>query len=106
MPISIAKSENLSQEECYYILLIKEHLAAGWSEWFEGLTVSYIPTGETQLSGFIPDQSALHGLLARIRDLNLTLISVNRAAIDTQPEDLIKNEPTNDHMEDSHEKRA
>lgn len=64
--------------ECHFILHLKEHLASNWSEQFEGLSVAYTPTGETQLSGYIPDQAALHGLFARIRDLNLTLISVNR----------------------------
>jgi len=87
MPISAAKRENPANQECDYILHIKEHLASGWSEWFEGLTVTYTPSGETQLSGFIPDQAALHGLLARIRDLNLTLISINRVANEESPEE-------------------
>ncbi len=78
MPNSAAERENPVIQKCFYLLHIREHLAPNWSEWFEGLTVTYTTTGETHLSGFIPDQSALHGLLARIRDLNLTLISVNR----------------------------
>lgn len=63
---------------------VKEHLIPHWSEWFEGLTVTYTASGETILAGDIPDQSALHGLLARIRDLNLTLISV-RQVLPKQP---------------------
>lgn len=78
MPKSAAKGESLVNQECHYIFHIKEHLSPGWSEWFEGITVTYTSTGETQLSGAIPDQAALHGLLGRIRDLNLTLISVHR----------------------------
>jgi hypothetical protein len=86
--------------ECHYVLIIKEHLASTWSDWFEGLTVTYTPTGETQLSGFLPDQSALHGLLARIRDLNLTLISVNRMPIALPSEETIENEPSMGKMEE------
>ena len=85
MPDSAAKGDAVGFQDCGYILHIKEHLASNWSDEFEGLTVTYTPTGETQLSGFIPDQSALHGLLARIRDLNLTLILVSRIAIDGLP---------------------
>lgn len=47
-----------------------------WSEWFDGLTISNTPTGEAMISGEIVDQTALHGTLNKIRDLNLALISV------------------------------
>lgn len=47
-----------------------------WSEWFDGLTVTPVEGGETVLSGPVTDQAALHGLLARVRDLNLTLLAV------------------------------
>ena len=60
-----------------YIIQVKEYLTPDWSEMHEGLAVTYTDGGETVLSGCIQDQSALHGLLARIRDLNLTLISVS-----------------------------
>ncbi len=50
----------------------------GWSEWFAGMTRSQTESGDTLLSGPVVDQAALHGLLARIRDLNLTLIAVER----------------------------
>jgi hypothetical protein len=62
----------------YYAIRVKGHLDPRWSEWLEGLTVTQTESGETILSGPVVDQSALHGLLARIRDLNLTLISVTR----------------------------
>lgn len=61
-----------------YEIRIKGHISPGLSEWFEGLEVTQLPTGETILSGPVPDQAALHGLLASIRDLNLPLISVTR----------------------------
>jgi hypothetical protein len=62
-----------------YEIRVKGHLDPRWSEWFEGLTVTRTASGETILFGSIVDQAALHGLLAKIRDLNLTLISVTRA---------------------------
>jgi hypothetical protein len=65
-----------------YVIRIKEHLDPHWSEWFEGLTLTHTESGETILSGPIVDQAALHGLLVRVRDLNLTLISVIRIESD------------------------
>ncbi len=82
MQHSAAEAESSNCQGSHYLLHIKEHLASDWSEAFEGLLVTYTPSGETKLFGFLPDQSALHGLLARIRDLNLTLISVNRVVTD------------------------
>ncbi len=64
----------------YYEIKIKGHLDPHWSDWFMGLTLTGLEGDETLLSGSLPDQGALHGLLERIRDLNLTLISVNRCS--------------------------
>ena len=55
---------------------IKGHLDQQWSDWFAGLKLTHLINNETLLSGPLPDQAALHGLLERIRDLNLELISV------------------------------
>jgi hypothetical protein len=52
---------------------IDEH----WSDWFEGLTVTHTDRDETVLTGLVVDQSALYGLLAKLRDLGLPLLSVN-----------------------------
>lgn len=60
----------------YYEIKIKGHLDQRWSEWFAGLTLTHLEENETLLSGVLSDQAALHGLLERVRDLNLTLISV------------------------------
>jgi len=61
----------------YYEIKIKGHLDPCWSDWFESLTLTYVEDDETLLSGLLLDQAALHGMLERIRDLNLKLISVN-----------------------------
>ena len=60
----------------YYEIKIKGHLDPRWSDWFAGLELTYIEGDDTLLSGLLPDQAALHGLLERIRDLNLKLVSV------------------------------
>ena len=60
----------------YCEIHIKNHINDNWSEWFGGLTVKNLENGEVLISGILPDDAALHGLLAKIRDLNLKLISV------------------------------
>ena len=54
------------------------HLDSSWSEWFEGLRLTYEANSETVLSGPIVDEAALHGVLAKVRDLGLPLLAVNR----------------------------
>jgi hypothetical protein len=80
MPNDADKNNDHHNPICRYVLHIQEHLALDWSVGYEGLMVTYTGTGESLLSGVISDQTALHGLLARIRDLNLTLISINPIA--------------------------
>jgi hypothetical protein len=62
----------------YYEIKIKGYLDPRWSDWFGNLKLTHLEGNETLLSGLLPDQAALHGLLERIRDLNLTLLSVTR----------------------------
>ena len=61
-----------------YRITIKGHLDSEWSEWFDGLTITLVDNGETILSGPIVDQTALHGVLIKIRDLGLPLLSLVR----------------------------
>ena len=67
-----------------YEIRIKGHLDQRWSDWFEGLAIALTDNGETLLFGPVIDQAALHGLLIKIRDLGLPLVSVMRI----QPEHL------------------
>ena len=60
-----------------YEIRMKGHLDESWSEWFEGLTITNLESGEAILSGEIVDQAALHGVLSKVRDLNLPLIAVS-----------------------------
>ncbi len=65
------------QHPTLYEIRVEGHLDYTWSEWFDGLEIIHEPTGETLLRGYIIDQAALYGKLARIQGLGLTLISVN-----------------------------
>ena len=61
-----------------YEIRLKGHLGPRWSDWFDGLTLTHHSDGTTLLSGSVVDQAALHGLLAKVRDLGLPLIAVRR----------------------------
>ena len=60
-----------------YQIRIKGHLSPQWAAWFEGLTITVEANGETLLTGPVVDQAALYGLLRKVRDLGMRLISVN-----------------------------
>ena len=63
-----------------YEIRIKGHLDDRWAEWLEGLTFAHASDGTTLLEGLLPDQAALHGVLNKIRDLGLPIISVQLSA--------------------------
>jgi len=67
-------------ENQVYEIKIQGHLDPEWSDWFDGLTITHASNGVTTIQGPLPDQTALHTVLSRIRDLNLLLISVNLKA--------------------------
>ncbi len=66
-----------------YEIRVRELLDKSWADWFDGLTIIHDENGETVLSGSLPDQSALHGVLNRLRDLGVQLVSVNLVDGDT-----------------------
>lgn len=61
-----------------YRIRIKGHLGQNWTDWFEGLAITLEENGETLLTGPVVDQAALHGVLKKVRDLGMPLLSVNR----------------------------
>ncbi len=62
----------------YYEIRVKGYLEKHWETWFDGIILTDEPNGETLLSGAIRDQAALHGVIDRLRDLGLPLLSVRR----------------------------
>ena len=60
-----------------YQIRVKSYLGSDWTNWFEGFTITLEKNGQTLLTGPVIDQAALHGLLKKIRDLGMLLISVN-----------------------------
>lgn len=61
-----------------YQIRLKGHLDGRWLDWFEGFAITLEENGETLLTGSVTDQAALHGLLRKVRDLGMPLISVTR----------------------------
>jgi hypothetical protein len=72
---------NLESEKAQpmvYQIRIKGHLGREWTDWFEGLAITALDNGETLLTGPVVDQAALHGVLKKVRDVGMPLLSVNR----------------------------
>ncbi len=61
----------------HYEIRLQGHLDPSWSDWFDGMTIIHQDNGDTLLAGTLTDQAALHGLLNRVSDLGILLISVN-----------------------------
>jgi hypothetical protein len=61
-----------------YQIRIKGHLGGQWTDWFEGLTITLEDNGDTLLTGPVVDQAALHGLLKKVRDVGIPLVSLVR----------------------------
>ena len=71
-PTTVHKEPELTE------ICVRGHLDKQWCDWFMGLTITHCENGDTRLTGLVPDQSALYGLLKKIRDLGIPLLSVNR----------------------------
>jgi hypothetical protein len=63
-----------------YEIRVEGHLGDQWSDWFDGLDIRTEPSGETILTGALADQAALYGVLTKIHNLNLILVSLHRSA--------------------------
>lgn len=77
----------MQDEPALYQIRLKGHLGPQWSTYFEGFTLKNSENGEALLTGVVVDQAALHGVLAKIRDLGLPLLSVNRVAFGKASDD-------------------
>ncbi len=65
-----------------YCIRIEGHLDEHWSRWLDGMTITHLENGETQLSGYLADQAALYGVLHKIQNLGIPLIAVCRVPPD------------------------
>lgn len=65
--------------EKHYTMMVRGHIDVRWQDWFPGMTITRLPEGLTRISGTVIDQSALFGMLSRIRDLRLPLLLVVRS---------------------------
>lgn len=72
----IFNSEIHPGQPAIYQIRLKGHLGLHWADWFDGLTITLEDNGETLLTGPVADQAALHGLLKKVRDLGMPLLSV------------------------------
>jgi len=68
-------SEDTFDESSFYQIHVKGRLDQKWKDWFNGFEITYT-NGDTLLQGIVPDQAALHGILAKINDLGLPIVSV------------------------------
>ena len=83
----MSKDREFDKHKVYQIR-VKGVLDGKWSDWFDGLTITPQASGETLLTGPVADQSALHGLLIKVRDLGLPLVSVHHIEPSQQDEEM------------------
>ena len=72
-------------ESTAYQFRVRGHLHPRWAEWFGGMTIDLLDDGDTLLSGPVVDQAALHGLIKKVRDVGLPIVSVVQIAPDASP---------------------
>jgi hypothetical protein len=78
------RPKSQADQPMVYQIRIKGHLGSQWTDWFEGLIITLEEDGNTLLTGTVIDQAALHGLLKKVRDLGLPLLSVNSTGVGPQ----------------------
>jgi len=81
--MSNKRSADHDADHMVYQIKIKGHLVPQWTDWFEGLTIT-LEDGNTLLTCPVIDQAALHGMLKKVRDLGMPLLSVNSIGLDPQ----------------------
>jgi hypothetical protein len=81
-------------EQHVYEIRVEGHLGDSWSPWLGGMDIHHEESGETVLSGPLPDEPALHGVLAKIRDLGLPLVVVRRATTEIAAQATTKEDST------------
>jgi hypothetical protein len=79
---SKTNSESEQAQPMAYQIRVKGHLGREWTDWFGGLTITALDNGETLLTGPVVDQAALYGVLKKVRDVGMPLLSVNRVQAD------------------------
>lgn len=77
VPSNTCDPETHPDRSVTYQIRVRSHLSPDWTDWFEGLTITLEENGDMLLTGPVIDQAALHGLLKKVRDLGMPLISVN-----------------------------
>jgi len=75
-------SESDPGQPIVYQIRLKGHLGSQWTDWFGGLSITLEDSGNTLLTGLVIDQAALHGLMKKVRDLGMPLLSVNSITSD------------------------
>ena len=86
VPIVSERSAGKRNEAGRYEIRLKGHLASRWAAWFDGLSLANESDGTTLIHGLVVDQAALHGLLEKVRDVGLPLVSVTQ--VDPDPTDV------------------
>lgn len=69
-----------------YQIRLRGQLGQVWSDWFDGLAITWDHNGDTLLTGIVADQAALHGLLRKVRDLGVTLVAINQLDGSAEPD--------------------
>ena len=95
-------TQNAYHSSKFYEICLQGHLDAQWTDWFDGLSISLEGNGITRLTGQIADQAALYGLLAKIRDLGIPLISLTSTS--SQPKSLTPESLTSDNLKNGENK--